>query len=657
MHTTYIPTWLLTLPLWLGCTTEAPNAPVAPLPVFASTTETRAAREVTRYDLSAQLDPQRHEIQGSGTLTFTNTSDQPLDHLWLHLYLNAFKNERSVFLREQSSGFRGHHDTMKWGWINLQSLCVQTTDNSSIELLGARLPNDDPHDESELGVRLPSPLAVGDSLTVTMRFTALLPSIVLRTGHAGNFHMAGQWFPKLAKLEPGGFAHFPFHRFSEFYADFGSYRVTLEVPSRYVVGATGALRSSEEFPAGSLRGPFRRDVYEASDVHDFAFTAWDEFRSRSERVGEVDIKMLYPAGFEAAAERELAALRFAIPHYAARYGSYPYPTLTVVHPPANAAEAGGMEYPTLITTGGDPRTPGFARNLEAVTVHEFGHQYFYGLLASNEHHAPFLDEGLNSFAEIDALERWLGPRTAGAALGVVRFGVADVHALSGRRYVRDAQVDLPAMDFPSGGAYGAQVYSRTASLLATLARTYGEERFFTMLGTYTRRFRFAHPREDDLLACVAEFLGDEARAFLHEGLHASGTLDVAVLEAKSARRREPGGLFDEGGERAPENGDDYVSAALLTRRGALRLPIDVELRFRDGTRERRVWQSAGSPIGATEWWSSESTEPLTAIVLDPERKLLVDDNWENNTLLLERKNPKATPLLGGSLGLLLAELL
>ena len=100
-----------------------------------------------------------------------------------------------------------------------------------------------------------------------------------------------------------------------------------------------------------------------------------------------------------------------------------------------------------------------------------------------------------------------------------------------------------------------------------------------------------------------------------------------------------------------------MSAALLTRRGALRLPIDVELRFRDGTRERRVWQSAGSPIGATEWWSSESTEPLTAIVLDPERKLLVDDNWENNTLLLERKNPKATPLLGGSLGLLLAELL
>ena len=98
-----------------------------------------------------------------------------------------------------------------------------------------------------------------------------------------------------------------------------------------------------------------------------------------------------------------------MPHLNRRYGRYPYPTLTVVHPPEGAANAGGMEYPTLITTGG----PWFApysgvHGIQAVTVHELGHQWFYGLVATNEHDYPFLDEGLNSFAEYDALKARYG---------------------------------------------------------------------------------------------------------------------------------------------------------------------------------------------------------------------------------------------------------
>ncbi len=635
---------------------ETPRgAPAAELAFFAdaqvSGVRDRDPLRAASYDLAASLDPKTHEIRGRGFIHVANTTGAPLPILWFHLYLNAFKNERSVFLQEKTTGFRGQAKDITWGYCDVTKLNADAADGTPVDLLARQLPHGE--DETELAVELPEPLAPGATLSLRVEWTAKLPSVVLRTGFHESFHMAGQWFPKLAKLEPEGFVHFPFHRFSEFYADFGDYRVRIDTPDSFTIGASGS-RESETHEDGR-----RTEVYAARGVHDFAFTAWDLFVERQETIDGVAVRALAPKGHEAVVERELATLRFALPHYGARYGRYPYPTLTVVHPPAEAGEAGGMEYPSLITTGGDPRTPAFARTVEAVTIHEFGHQYFYGLLASNEHHSPFLDEGLNSFAEIDSLETWLGTRRAGADLGLASFGIAEVHALTGRRNVQDAHVDTEAAAFPTGGAYGAQVYSRTATLLETLRRTYGDTRFFVMLGTYTRRFRFRHPTKADLLEAVGTGLGEAARAFLDTGLSASGTLDALVLEASSARRREPAGLFGPPGarqERKAESGKDFISTVVVSRRGALVLPIEVEFRFADGSRRRRTWESGEAH---TAHLVEESPSELEAVVLDPERKLLVDDNWENNALVLARRGvPKARhPLLVGSLAALLAEAL
>lgn len=635
---------------------EAPRGvPAAELPLFAEApvagVTDRDPLRTASYDLAASLDPKTHEIRGRGFIHVANTTSAPLPVLWFHQYLNAFKNERSVFLQEKTTGFRGQAKDITWGFCDVTRLSVDAADGTSVDLLARQLPHGD--DETELAIELAEPLLPGASLSLRVEWTSRLPSVVLRTGFWDSFHMAGQWFPKLAKLEPEGFVHFPFHRFSEFYADFGDYRVRIDVPESFRIGASGT-REQETKENGR-----RTEVYAARGVHDFAFTAWDAFVERTETIDGVAVRALAPKGHEAVVERELATLRFALPHYGARYGRYPYPTLTVVHPPGEAGEAGGMEYPSLITTGGDPRTPDFARSIEAVTIHEFGHQYFYGILASNEHRSPFLDEGLNSFAEIDSLETWLGTRRAGADLGLVRFGIADVHALTGRRGVQDAHVDTEAAAFPTGGVYGAQVYSRTATLLETLHRVYGTQRFFEMFGTYTRRFRFRHPTEADLLQAVGTGLGDAARTFLETGLSASGTLDAVVLEASSAKRREPAGLFGLPGtrqERKAESGKDYISTVVVSRRGALVLPIEVELRFVDGSRRRRTWDSGQEH---TAQLIEESPSGLAAVLLDPDRKLLVDDNWENNALVVERRGvPKGRhPLLVGTLAAALAEAL
>src|SRR5262249_22100706 len=146
-------------------------------------------------------------------------------------------------------------------------------------------------DGTDRRVTLPRPIAPGERLTLSLRWRSVLPRLQVRSGFVGDFHFAGQWFPKLARLEPDGvWAHFAFDPLSEFYADFGAYDVTLDVPERMIVGATGHLVSD-------LRADGRRRLrYQVDNVHDFAWTAWPDFRERHERIANVDVHLLYPPG-------------------------------------------------------------------------------------------------------------------------------------------------------------------------------------------------------------------------------------------------------------------------------------------------------------------------------------------------------------------------
>jgi hypothetical protein len=454
----------------------------------------------------------------------------------------------------------------------------------------------------------------------------VLPDIVERTGVSRDFHFVGQWFPKIARLEPDGtWAHFAFHPHAEFYADFGDYDVTLDVPEAMVVGATGR-RVSE-----SVEGGRRRLRQRADSVHDFAWAAWPAFERREERIGEVDVHVLYPPGNALNAERTLAALRFSLPLFDAAYGRYPYPDLTVVHPPPFAAAAGGMEYPTLITTGGPWYGPWTGvRSLEAVTVHELGHQWFYGLLASNEVKSPFLDEGLTSFAESTCLADWLGPASGGHALGL-EISVLSAYRAFSASYAEDEIAGKPAPEFTSFQNLGALVYARTALLLETVARVFGRERLDRALRAYAERFRFRHPEPDDLFAAIGEHVGPQARAVLEQGLLERGRVNYRVHEILSARNRAPAGYFERpsGRERViatPEPPAGYRSRVTVYRQGSLEIPVDVLLIAEDGSRRSERWDGRG-PHHVFEY---AGPSPLVRAVIDPNQKILVDDRLFDN---------------------------
>jgi Peptidase family M1 domain len=581
---------------------------------------------VASYTLTAKLDAATHRVSARGTIELFNYTNVALRELYFHLYMNAFKNDESLFLRSPFGAGRSGGHGSKWGYIDVKRLYAREMETELWQARSAKSPGD-PADETDVRVPLVVPLEPGKTLTLEVEFYVQLPEVVERTGYVEDYHFVAQWFPKLARLLPdGSFAHFAFHPQSEFSADFGAYDVTLDVPARDVVGATGQC---EETPAAVGRRALR---CRAADVHDFAWTSWASFQERKERVGSVDVRVLVPPGNDKNAEIELDTVRFGLHHFGQRFGPYPYPTLTVVHPPEAAADSGGMEYPTLITTGGPWFTPySGARAIEAVTIHELGHQWFYGLFASDEQRFPFLDEGLNSYAEHSSLTARYGAASAFSGFGLQLSNEALSRSIAAARGA-DEPIAQAARDFFSFRSLGAIVYSRTASLFSTLERVYGKQNLDLAFRDYAEHARFRHPEPPDLIEAVRGRLGDGAAKNLERALFERGNVDYLVRDVQSAPSDPRAGVFDETSGRHTLPRSElrpparYIGHAVVLRHGTLELPVQIELRFDDGHRERRSWNGEGTRYAV----SCEGAAELVAVTVDPDERVLLDDDLSNN---------------------------
>ncbi len=583
------------------------------------------AEDVVDYTMTAELDPKAHTVHGEATIVWRNTSETAVREVWVHLYLNAFKNEESTFMREPALGSRGGGGVSDWGAIDVRKFALDGVDLwPSADKTGGR-----PGDQDETDVRIPLPRDVppGGSITFETTWDDKLPAVVERTGYHGSFHMIGQWFPKIARLEPDGrWAHFPFHHLAEFYADFGTYDVTIKAPKTFTMGATGPVTESRD------ENDLHIERHVQKDVHDFAWTAFDQYQERTEKIAGVNVRTLYPRGYGYAAERDIETIRFALPHYNKRYGKYPYDVLTIVHPPDGAEEAGGMEYPTLFTTEGPWYGPPGFEEIELVTIHEFGHQWFYGLLASDEVTWPFLDEGMNSYAEQEGLRTWLGQGSVIDFMGL-KIGDAELDGMWPGSRVHDVPVAQPAFAFPSGSHYGGLVYARTASIFETVDRVWGRELGARAIGRYARRARFRHPTPEDLLASYEEVIGPDARRMIEDALFHKGWVDFRVEGIHTPRVAPALGIFDRDGKRetvkeseTPNPNAEYDGWVLVARQGTLVMPVDVELTLQDGTTSRLQWDGKGDFARLPFHGKS----PIAFAVVDPDHKVLIDQDRMND---------------------------
>src|SRR6266496_128678 len=565
------------------------------LPASPLLAATPASPPVVDYTLEASLDPKTHTIEGQERLVWRNPSGDPVSELRFHLYLNAFKNNRSIFARESGGQLRGDKAGAKpedWGWIDVVSM--KTLSGADLRP-SARFIQPDGYpfpegtkdgkallDETVLSVPLSSPVPPLGEITLSIAFRARLPRVFARTGHVRDFYLAGQWFPKIGVYEPagmrgralGGWNCHAFHANTEFYADYGRYNVTLTVPGSFVVGATGK-RVSE-----SKKGDLAVYRYVAENVHDFAWTAdprfevhefrfdppadmprgWSALASKQLGLSEseislrpVEVRLLLQPDHGRARERYVRSTKEALSFYGLWFGAYPYETLTVVDPPDDGLGAGGMEYPFLITRY-SPRA--FLRwplhrfrLLEDVTIHEFGHQYWYGMVGSNEFEESWLDEGINTDSEYRAMQLAYGPRAAqlpgGIGFDMYSYGHAAYAALPNLDPIRRF-----AWRYFSGSSYGTNSYPKVGLLLAQLRADLGVGTFARAQRAYFQQWSFRHPSTSDFFDVFEKISGRDLSTYRRNLVEGTSRLDWSVVSARSEDEERDAGVFDRPGGRA-----------------------------------------------------------------------------------------------------------
>ena len=343
--------------------------------------QTPLSPRIANYDIGVRYEPSEHTLDGHETLSWRNVSSDIIHHLEMHLYLNAFRNDRSTFLRESGGNNRGSSlDKDGWGFTEIRSMRLSTGEDLTRAYRFIHPDDDNADDRTVIDVQLPRSVAPGESLKVLIDFFAKLPQPPMaRSGAKAEYAFVGQWFPKIGVYENGNWNCHQYHALSEFFADFGVYNVRMTVPEKNLVGATGLEVQTVKNGDGTATHWFH-----AEDVHDFSWTTSPEFVEFTGRSENVDIRVLMQPDHRDQGLRHVAAAATAIKYFHDWYGVYPFPNLTVVDPRRGAPGSGGMEYPTLITAGTIYGLPDGIHAVEVVIVHEFGHNYWYHLLASNE---------------------------------------------------------------------------------------------------------------------------------------------------------------------------------------------------------------------------------------------------------------------------------
>ena len=301
-----------------------------------------------------------------------------------------------------------------WGWIDVTSLKLVGTSGAPVDVTSSLrfiAPDDGNLDDRTVAeVPLPSPVAPGETVNVQIAWSSRVPRTFARTGAIGNYYFLGQWFPKIGVLQDTGWNCHQFHAATEFFSDFGIYDVRLTVPNGWIVGATGTERGRRD--EGDRTTTHH---YYAEDVHDFAWTTSPDYVERIERFGHdglppVSMRLLLQPEHVRQAERHFNATRAALRYYGEWFGPYPVRTHHG-HRSGVAERRGGHGVSDALhgrARAGWRRVRW--RNPEDVTVHEAGHQFWYGIVATNEFEHAWMDEGFNTFATARALEQFFGPQ-------------------------------------------------------------------------------------------------------------------------------------------------------------------------------------------------------------------------------------------------------
>ncbi len=517
-------------------------------------------QQEVNYTIDVKLDDQKHELHGFETIEYINHSPDELSFIYMHLWPNAYKNDETAMAKQlYENGELDFYYSKNEDRGFIDSLNFKLND-----VINAKWELDSIHIDIAK-IYFDKPLKSGERITISTPFHVKIPlGIYSRLGHMGESYQITQWYPKPAVYDKNGWNQMPYLTQGEFYSEFGSFDVSITLPKNYVLGATGDMFEGEDelawleekvaltkaltsykddmdFPTSSAETKTLR--FKQKNVHDFAWFADKRYHVLK---GEVELpqskeKVTTWAMFTNAEAdiwtKSIDYLNNSVYYYSLWNGDYPYKHCTAVD---GALSAGaGMEYPNITVIG----TSGNAFLLETVIMHEVGHNWFYGILGSNERMHPWMDEGLNSFNENRYIET--NHPEMGIAGGVDANGLVKLFDISkhlhkeqyyagyqiGARKDFDQPIELPSAEYTYSN-YGTIVYGKSAISFDYLMAYLGEETMDNAMQRYFDTWKFKHPQPEDLKEILESESGKDLDWFFDDIINSTKKLDYKLVSAK-----------------------------------------------------------------------------------------------------------------------------
>jgi hypothetical protein len=484
--------------------------------------------------ISVTLDDQEKILRGFEELIYSNNSPDTLSYIYFHIYPNAYKNDRTAFCEQQvlqgKTDFYYSNADEK-GYID-----------SLFFLVGNEIVDYFYVDEWEDVIRidLPQILLPGEKIKISTPFKVKLPKVFSRLGYSNQTFYISQWYPKPAVYDIKGWHPQPYLDQGEFYSEFGSYDVSITLPKSYILLATGncANENEEQWWSNLAKNENSSEIANPSieelktirfvenNVHDFAWFAdknWvlsvDSFQySNSDSI--IKIITAYFPEQQSKWKNSTAYLKKTLQLYGEQIGKYPYKTIKAVE--GNMYAGSGMEYPTITII--DKSASDY---LPSVLSHEAGHNWFYGILGSNERAHPWMDEGLNSFYE-DKVVDIINPKNK-SSIDVL----LEQRLLFQQQSVnRDQSVLLNSENYSSPN-YGLDVYKKAALYFKHLEQYLGVDTFKLAMQHYYDKWKFKHPQPEDLKNAFESISKKELSWFFEDLLPLDRKIELKLVKAKN----------------------------------------------------------------------------------------------------------------------------
>jgi hypothetical protein len=613
-------------------------------------------QQEVNYKITVRLDDNEHKLRAYEEFEYVNNSPDQLDRLYIHLWPNAYKNGKTALGKQQ---YKNGETELAFG---------DDKDKGSIDSLDFRvngIPVKWEFDREHIDIAilyLSAPLKPGERLKVSTPFTVKIPSgSISRLGHIGQSYQITQWYPKPAVYDKNGWNQIPYLNQGEFYSEVGSFDVTITLPKNYVVGATGDLQTEEEldflnakasetlkrrsdyllqkqgrngktdFPPSDAE--FKTIRYTQDRVHDFAWFADKRYAvSRGEVILPHSKRSVTTWAMWVPHNTNLwqhadEYLRDGTYYYSLWNGDYPYNNVTAVDGTISAG--GGMEYPTITVIGNSSSK----EELEVVIVHEVGHNWFYGILGSNERVHGWMDEGMNTLNEVRYMQTKYPDNTRMSDMvmnGSFHMDDLDHHDLGDISYRtiahlgEDQPIETHSADFAPVN-YGVIMYQKTGLVFFYLKDYLGEELFDKCMHTYFDEWKFKHPQPEDMRATLERVSGKDLSWIFEDLIQTTNHVDYKLKKVKSA---------------------DTKTSVTVKNVGQVDGPIEVNL-IKNGEVYASKWTEPGSKRSTLDFETTTKPDQVSIdITRDIPEMYRNNNNWKANGMFKRMEPLKMEFLIG-----------